>query len=250
MDQCWLDAFPPWDRPWDVPQWLLMSTLDMIRFCCEPAGNALVGVLLVGAVCLWRNRQRAALAFLLVPIGLALIASCLRSYPFGGARVLVYASPAVILCLAAGVPPTLAWFRARFRFGVVILILLLLAPVGQVAYRLFNESGRSDCASAAHYVLSQRRPSEIVAGATWEARYYFRSIGADYQEVNELRPDSVDRFWLIAVSANAAERRQMAEFYTLAEWQVVRQVEYARTSVFLLERASQNVTTDSPPARP
>ncbi len=250
MDQCWLDAFPPWDRPWAVPKWLLMSTLDMIRFCCEPAGNTLAGVLLVGAVCLWRDRRRAALALLLVPIGLALLASCLRSYPYGGARVLVYASPAVILLLAEGVPPTLAWFRARFRFGVVIVILLLLTPVGQVAYRLFNESGRSDCASASDYVLSQRRPSEVVAGATWEARYYFRSLGADYQEVNELRPDSLDRFWLIAVSADAAERRQMAEYYTLGNWQVVRQVDYARTTVYLLERASQNVSADSPPARP
>jgi hypothetical protein len=250
MDQCWLDAFPPWDRPWTIPQWLVMSTLDIIRFCCEPAANALAGVLLVGGVCLWRNRQRAALAFLLVPIGLALLASSIRSYPYSGARVMIYASPAVILLLAEGVPPTSAWFRERFRFGVVLIIVLLLTPVGQVAYRLFNQGGRSDCASAAQYVLSQRRPSEIVAGGTWEARYYFRNIGADYREVNELRPDLLNRFWLIAVSADAGERRQMAEPYTLEKWQVVQQEEYARTTVYLLERETQSGSAGTPPAGP
>jgi hypothetical protein len=246
MDQCWLDAFPPWERPWAIPQWLMMSSLDMIRYCCEPAGNALAGVLIVGGVCLWRNHQRRVLAVLLVPIGLALLASCVRSYPYGGARVMVYASPAVVLLIAEGVPPMVTWFRDRFRFGVIVLVALLVLPVGQVIYRLRFQGGRSDCAGAARYVLSQRRPSEIVASDAWEARYYFRGIGADYQNANELQSNTMNRFWLIAVSANAIEREQMAERYTLDHWQVVKHAEFARTTVYLLERVSQNAKTSKP----
>jgi hypothetical protein len=241
MDQCWLDAFPPWDRPWTVPGWLVMSTLDMIRFCCEPAGNALAGVLVVGGVCFWRNRQRAVLALLVLPIGLALLASCVRAYPYAGARVMVYASPAVILLLAEGVRPTLAWFRARFRLGVVLLIVLLFAPLGQVVNRLGLQGGRSDCASAAQYVLAHREPAETVTSAAWEARYYFRHLGADYRTMDDFRPEELNRFWLVAISADASERRQAAEEYTLGNWQVVNQREYARTTVYLLERASRNV---------
>jgi hypothetical protein len=240
MDQCWLDAFPQWDRPWSVPGWLLLSTLDIIRFCCEPAGNALAGVLLVGSICFWRGRKRAALALLLLPIWLALAASCVRSYPYAGARVMVYASPAVLLLLAEGVPPVLAWFRVRFRLGVVILVPLLLTPVGQAVYRLHYQGGRSDCAGAAQYVLSQRRPEEMVVSEAWEARYYFRVLGADYLNEYDLQLASPNRFWLVAVSADSTQRRQMVEKYTQEHWQVVKQAEFTRTTVYLLERASQS----------
>jgi hypothetical protein len=250
MDQCWLDAFPPWDRPWALPQWLVMSTLDMIRYCCEPTGNVLAAVAVVGGVCLWKNRRRAALALLLVPIGLALLASCLRAYPFAGARVMVYASPAVILLLAEGVPSTLAWFNVRFRYGIIVLIVLLVTPLGQALYRLAIQSGRSDCAGASQYVLSQRRPAEIVASDAWEARYYFRGIGPDYQGTNDHWPVSPNRLWLVAVSADAKERRQIAEKYAEENWRVVKRAEYTRTTVYLMEHASKPASAGPGSSRP
>jgi hypothetical protein len=239
MDQCWLGAFPPLDRPWAVVPWMVMSTLDIIRYCCEPAGNALAGLLVIGAVSLWRHGRRALVSLFVIPVGLALLASFLQSYPYGGARVLVYAAPAVALFLAEGVPLLWDWLRLRFRPGIAVLVVLLLTPVGQAGFRLFVQSGRSDCARAAEYVAAYRQPDEVVTSPAWEARYYFRRLGTSYQSPEDLHPESHERFWLIAVAATADDRQHLAEVFTSANWRVVRRRDFTRTTVYLLEQSQQ-----------
>jgi hypothetical protein len=239
MDHCWLDAFPPLDRPWAVVPWVVMSTLDIIRYCCEPAGNALAGLLVIGAVSLWRHGRRALVSFFVIPVGLALFASFLRSYPYGGARVLVYGSPAVALLIAEGVPPAWDWLRCHFRLGIAVLLALLLTPAGQVVFRLFVQSGRSDCARAAEYVAAYRQPDEVVTSPAWEARYYFRRLGTSYQSPEDLHPESHERFWLIAVAATVDDRQHLAEVFTSANWHVVRRRDFTRTTVYLLEQGKK-----------
>jgi hypothetical protein len=237
--QTWERGFPPRDRPWVVPFWAVVSTLDVIRYCCEPVGNALAGVLVVGAVALWRRRQRAMLALLLAPVGLALLASLALAYPYKGGRVLVYATPAVLLLLAEGIPPTLAWLWARTWPGAVALGVLLLSPVGAVVLHTAIPGGRPDSAGAAAYVLAERRPTDLVTSNAWESCYYFRHLGPAFVEPADAQGKTDVRLWLVLVGAPREAQQQRLGDLGRAGWEILDSKKFTRAVVFLLQHAAR-----------
>ncbi|HXG13052.1 MAG TPA: hypothetical protein VNK04_25060 [Gemmataceae bacterium] len=260
MDQCWAEYFPSWDRPLMVPLWAVYGALNAARYCCEPVGNVLIGVLAVGAASLWRQGQRAVVVLLLAPVGLALLASFLRGYPFGGARTIVYASPAVILLLAAGLPPSLAWLRSRSRLAAAALIVLFLAPAGLACRNALVPEARTDCAGAAAYILTHCRPNDRIISDAWEACYYFRRLGTAFvptwdiacwprppyptpsASAAPLSPEELvrlpgARLWAVFTGATVGERRQRFDKLDPKAWRVLEQRELERTTVLLLERS-------------
>lgn len=126
---CWADAFPDWGRPWTVPTWTLFSTLDVFRYCCKPLGALLAPLAVLGAVVLWRGGRRGLVVMLVAPVLLALAAAFAHRYPYGGARVLVYAAPALVLLIGAGTPPAWDWLQRRHRLAPAGLALLFLPPL-------------------------------------------------------------------------------------------------------------------------
>src|SRR5262249_45110525 len=112
----WTHTFPDWGRTLTVPWWVAVRLTDVVRYAYVPTGNALFGMVLVGAVLVWRQGQRRLLAFLTAPVALAAVAGLLCQYPFGAFRVMVFAAPAGWLLLGAGLPAT---FRGPSRFGGV-----------------------------------------------------------------------------------------------------------------------------------
>jgi hypothetical protein len=179
MESCWVRQFPDWSRPWWVPFWSLFSTLEVGRYALYPLGQVLVGLAVVGAAGMWRSGRRELVTLLLVPVGLGFVASCLHKYPYGGVRVMAYAAPATILLAAAGTPAVLGWLRARSRAAAVALVVLLLLPAAQTAFRLAVPWPRADCAGAAEYVLRHHRPGDGVTHNHWEYEYYFRRLPPD-----------------------------------------------------------------------
>src|SRR5437667_3848806 len=173
MTQCWLDLCAPWDRPWKVPIWSVASTLEIFRYACPPAGQPLALLALAGVVWFARRGQWALLALLLIPILLAFLPACARAYPYGGARIMVYAVPALLLLIAAGTPLALTWLRERSRFGTLMLVLLLLVPAASAVQHLVVPWGRANCAAASEYVLTHRCPCDLAVGNSWEYLYYF-----------------------------------------------------------------------------
>ena len=113
MEQCWTEGFPPYDQPWKVPAWVLLSSVDVVRYCSEPAGGLLAVLVLVGAALLLKRGKRAILLLLLTPVGLAFVAALARAYPWGGSRVVVYAAPPLLLLMAEGIAFGLVWLRAE-----------------------------------------------------------------------------------------------------------------------------------------
>jgi hypothetical protein len=239
MTSCWEDHFPPWSHPAQVPLWLAASTCEVVRYCVRPTGQALTVLALAGAVLLWRRRQRAVLALLVLPLGLALVASCCRAYPFGGTRVLAYGAPALILLIAEAVPVTLAWLARHCRPGVLVLTALLVAPAALTAYHVVAPWGRADCYGASAYVLAHRRSTDQVAGNTWEYLYYFRHLGAALRPVTAVSREPGVRLWLVTSGATQPYRVQMARELAPGDWQTLEQREFTRTTVFLLRRPCQ-----------
>ncbi len=248
MTECWKDSFPPWDRPWKVPLWTVASSLEVFRYCCEPLGQLLAIPAAVGAWGFWQRGQRSLLVLLILPIALALLAAFLGAYPFGGARVVVYATPAIVLLSAEGIVrctrlaeqerdstarnKRLLWLML-LRCGAVALV---LAPLGLAVLRVVFPWPRADCDTAASYVLAHRRPGEKVAGNHWEYAYYFRHLGSDFNLLTGREPVFEGRLWLVATAGTREDRLATLRHLPPRDWQTLEQRDFSRTTVFLLSR--------------
>jgi hypothetical protein len=233
----WTGQFPDWERPWRVAVWPATATFEVLRYCCKPTGGLLTGLAVIGAASLWRGGQHSRVLLLLVPVALAMLAACLKYYPFGHSRTEVYTAPAMVLLLAAGMAPTIAWLRARVRFAEYALALLLLAPAGWTAYRLVVPWERTDSAGAAAFVLAQRRPSDSVVGNQWEHQFYFRQLGPLFHPKLDVSPRTVERVWLVLASPCPEDRVPPPGELADSGWHIQdRSDAFERTTILLLKR--------------
>ena len=234
---CWLSFFPDWSRPWSVPGWAAASTFGVFRYCFKPLGEGLLLLAVVGAVSCWRGGRRSLVVLLVAPPLLALAAACLQRYPYGGARVMVYAAPALALLVAAGVPPALAWLRSRSRLGVAALLVLVCLPAAGAVRSIVFHWPRPDTAGAAAYVASARRPADVVLGNDWTHHYYFRRLGARFQDQAEAVSETVGRVWVVyTAQVPAEERLQAARTWAEHGRPILEHREFEFTTVLLLDR--------------
>ena len=231
---CWSGFFPDWSRPWSVPAWLVTSTLGVFRYCCKPLGETLAGLAVVGTIACWRTGRRSLVVLLVAPVLLALAAACLQRYPYGGARVLVYATPAVVLLVAAGVPTTLAWLKARSRVAAAALVVLLCLPAAAALRSVAAPWPRADTATAAAWVDSRRAPADRVLGNDWTHRYYFRRLGPLFQD-SAATVHGTGRVWVVyTAQVSAVERLRAARAWAGGVGAVVERRDFAFTTVLLL----------------
>jgi hypothetical protein len=244
METCWEGSFPHWERPGTVPLWTTVALLEVFRYCFEPIGQVLAWLALAGTVSLWRRRLRTPLALLLVPLGLPLLAAYFQAYPFGGSRVVVYLTPALALLIAEGLPLPVAgddsdeagssgWSRVWMlcRWGILVLALL---PFTWAVRRAVEPWERADCAGAAVYVLTQYQPGDKVIANHWEYAYYFRHLGQGFSFLENAAPVLRGRLWLVTTAAQPADRLEILHYFGQQGWQVRRQHDLTRTSLFLL----------------
>jgi hypothetical protein len=231
----WEGSFPDWSRPWGVPGWAFLATLEIFRYCVEPAGAVLAAFAVPGTLLLARRGYATVVVLLLVPIAAALAASFLRAYPYCGARILVYAAPGLVLLCAEGVPPVLAWLQARSRLATAAALLVLLAPAGKAGWNLVQPWARADCAGAAAYVLRHRQPDDRVTANHWEYEYYFRGLGEAYRPLSWDAVAANSRVWLVLTDTSATNRNDLIRAFTPPDWQAVEHREFEKTSVLLLQ---------------
>ena len=169
MEGCWLHAFAPWDRPWRLPQWTVVSLLGLPRYCLDPAGALLLVPAIVGYISMWRRGQGALVILLTAPLGLAFAAACLHAYPFGASRVIAFASPALALGVAQGSAILVRCLycsttdadgflaRSTRRAALASLVLCLELPLGRAIGDAIRPWSRADVASAAAFVMQDAR---------------------------------------------------------------------------------------------
>ena len=113
----------------------------------SPITTGLLGLGLYGVGLMrWvRDRKGAALAILVGPLALAMVASAARLYPFHG-RTILYLAPLLILAVAEGAA---IFARPRWRWAAVALVtFFLIVPLGRFAMnferprsRMFDSHG-------------------------------------------------------------------------------------------------------------
>jgi hypothetical protein len=144
MKEMWVKSFPPLHDVFGLLRWLMVvHSGDMLAYPCggeRGASTLSLIACLVGVGVLIRQRLGTVLAVLIAPLGLALIASALRLYPYGGpaphgsaARIMQYAAPGLCLLIGLGASRVFEADRSLPRRDRVIrLALLSLIVVGIV----------------------------------------------------------------------------------------------------------------------
>jgi hypothetical protein len=237
MLSCWTHLFPNWQQPWTIPGWFALRSTEVVRYAYEPTGNVLFGVLLVGAVVLWRDGLRRYVVLLTTPILLAAAAGVLHQYPYGGVRVMAFAAPACWLLIGAGLPTTFHGMR-RFRWiGPAVVVGLIAFPVAQAGYRVLSPWKRAETGPASAFILDRIQPGEIVIGNAWEDEYYFRGGRANYRRFDDVGSIPGDSIWVIATSADPAQRHEILKAVQASEeWEILQSRSFDRVDVHQLER--------------
>jgi hypothetical protein len=136
MDYYWSGMFPPFEHPASLIPWLLKAHTG--HLFAYPAGGAngasvVTCLLVIAGLVDLRRRGRGAIALACVaPLGLALVASAARAYPYGESeRLMQFEGP--MICLLAG--HGLAWSIGRFHKQgtyrkVAVLSLVAFAGLG------------------------------------------------------------------------------------------------------------------------
>jgi hypothetical protein len=153
--------------------WFPRAVLGLFAYPGDiyPAG---VGVFafVAGAAATYREK-RDCLWALLLPIGLALLASGLHRYPFSG-RFLVFSVPALFLLVGRGA--TWLWSRSVGRPAAILLVFLLLAmPLARTTQKIISPPEREAFRPLLKMVAEQRQASDTIYvyyGAKRAFQYY------------------------------------------------------------------------------
>jgi hypothetical protein len=220
MARCWTPQFPNWHHFWAVPAWTVCSTMDVVRYCFEPTGHALSLLALMGMVAWWRDGKRIPLILLVAPGTLGLFAAFFHEYPWGGARVEAYTLPGTALLIAAGFPWLWNWVHVRNRALAVGLSLVLAAPVGWTIYHAVVPWPRSDCSSAAAFVLAHRQSGEGVTAVDWEYMFYFRQLGPDFVPMDTFAGQPEPHPWWAVVDVRGGGMQSFARYFPSQDWKM------------------------------
>jgi hypothetical protein len=158
MHRFWYFAFLPiWPLPLDRERLaaaagilleVFVNPLNLVAPVWPRVGVILpIVLLLVGGASLAR-RSCPAWAILVVPIGLAIVASAMKRYPFHG-RLILELVPAFFLLIAEGTETLRRWETGPIKLGyIVVLVLLFTYPcfvaienTASVPVREFNRHG-------------------------------------------------------------------------------------------------------------
>ncbi len=236
----WQDQLPDWGDPWSIPTWSLARTFGVCRYCLRPTGGFLAGFAVIGGGLLWRGRQRRLLCLLVVPVALALLASYMHYYPYGHARVEVYATPALVLLIAAGILPVFSWISSRgpVRVALIPLVVLLLSPLALTAYRIADPWDRPDAAGAVAYVRAHKGPEDLIASEGWVYGFYLRDGSLFHpSDLPRSAQGEGQRVWLIAEGSTSEFRQKALEKLPPANWQILECCcRYKEVDIYVLTR--------------
>jgi hypothetical protein len=167
----WQDQFADWSHPWKMPLWLAAGLYGICNDPYQPFGFIMAIMVSAGLVSLCQSRRRDLMMLLVGPIALVLVAACLRQYPFGGGRIVLFAIPGLMLLAAEGFDwlihrwghplpagaPALAVFR---NWWWLLPLPILLSGIGQSLYRLAVPRAHSHIRPVVEYVRAHRQPGE------------------------------------------------------------------------------------------
>lgn len=229
----WEREFLNWRNPVGVPAWALEHTATVFQYNFLPSGFVLAVLAPIGAVAAWRAGKRELVIAVTVPFALAMLASAVKSYPYGFNRLMHFAAPGALVLGMLGLATGLDRIHRRPRVKAGVVGVLVAAVLGPTLFHLVRPWDRPDSSGVAKYVRGHREPGDTVASDEPGYEYFFRG---------ELRPLPVaatstppgGRVWVVMDHYTPAARAAyVAEKLAPAGLEPVAGVEFKQASVFL-----------------
>ena len=168
----WETAFPPLERPWLLPWWLIerhAGYMSAYPTGGRDGGSAVSFALFaLGVFLWWRSGRRAALALLLAPLLFNLVAAALGRYPYGGSvRVSIYLAPAFCLLAGTGLHALCGRAHGAARGIVGLLLLFALAGLGRDLVQPHKQESDRRALELAEWLAGRVQPGDQVLGYLW-----------------------------------------------------------------------------------
>jgi len=168
----WSPTFPPLERPWEWPWWLLQmhaGYMSAYPTGGRDFGSAATLLLILVGLWTWRPRLRGAvLGVLLGALAFNFLAAAAHRYPYGGSvRTAIHSAPAFCLLAGLGLAALLARWRAERRGVPLACIALAALPVGGIAEDLthpYKIEADRNCERFIADAAARIRPGDAVVG--------------------------------------------------------------------------------------
>lgn len=182
LQEFWVGGFmPPLTAGLQVPLWFWQKFGALTGFTLGLSVGIGSLALVAGMVVFFR-RDRAALAVLVGPMLLMLLAALLRRYPFAD-RLLLFTTPLVAILVAAGIESLMALLRPHSRLLAYALpVLLLFQPVAASWELLTKPQYKEELAPVLAHVRENRQPGDrlyVYYGSQLPFSYYAPRFGFD-----------------------------------------------------------------------
>lgn len=210
LNEFWAKDF--FDRAHPV-SWLAGAFFDLGDYPFASLGVVVLFVAGIGAWALWTRGRRWLVLGVGGVVGLALLASGLRLYPFGGSRVTLYLFPPLFLLAGAGASPFSESMGGHWlgRAWWVLPAPLLLLAIGQCSAHSVRPVVRSNIRPVVQYVWEHRKADESIflagGGVLPQTRVSGRNVEfLCYWRGNEqgisrqmIPPEQIEarRFWVV-----------------------------------------------------
>jgi hypothetical protein len=212
LEGYWAEDFIDFHHPLGVPIWLGRHLLSLCNYPTQPLGVLVLPFAVIGVIGLLQVRQFLTLALLLNPIGISLVAAAAGRYPFDGARLTVYLTPAVLLLAGAGAISLYLWLRKSIGWiGLAPAGIMVAIAGGSAAVHLFVPQERGHVRRAAEFVAAHAGPDQaIYALQPNEFRCYWPPEDPRvYGEIPRADAIASREFWIVCSYPNATARRRL-----------------------------------------
>jgi uncharacterized membrane protein len=197
----WTEYFAPLPpRNFEQVGWYLRAITGMFEgpggMIVADVSVAMPAALLFGLGWLWLwRRTPVAASCLLAPMAVAMAASMLHRYPFGG-RLLLFVVPLLNLGLGAAFAAVHVMPRSTGRtFLLVLCGAVMLAPLATAMQQLLRPRTPEDHRAIVGYIANHLKPGDgvLLSGMAREPwTYYAKQFGIDADVVGQVQRDDWD----------------------------------------------------------
>jgi hypothetical protein len=209
LNEFWASQFVNFAHP---AKWFARAMFELGDYPFASLGAVVLVLGVFGMLVLRGQGRQAFVSAALATLLLALVASGLRVYPFGGSRVTLYLLPPLFLLAGAG---TQAWSqRGDAWLGKVWWVLpasLVALAAGNCAVHSIWPGARSNIRPVVQYVSEHRKPDEMIylagGGVLPQTRVSGRNVeflcywkGSEENIVRQMIPPeeiTARRFWVV-----------------------------------------------------
>lgn len=176
----WIEYYPDTDTWSEFFTWLAQSTSEMTDFFSFPYFPVSLVILLVGLSFFYRQPKKRYFIYIIFPLILALAASFLKRYPYGGSRLMLFVSPLLFISFGKGLDFFISQLRRKKLFvALITLLLFVVVPPVTTLVKLVSEPIRVEEMKPLMEKLKYGiKPSDklyVYYGAEEAFKYYYKT---------------------------------------------------------------------------